>query len=91
MMRQHEHETDFCIVEGNADLVADLLVRRLHRLASEMESEVNRLYRGREAYALAGAAERDIEQVAERLRYMTQTLREVQAARAPRPYLVAAE
>ncbi len=59
----HDRPSDvgFCVVDSNADLIADTLVRRLRETAAEMESEVNRLYRGRNAYDLNAVAKLDLE------------------------------
>lgn len=90
----HERPSDvrFCIVDDNADLIADTLVRRLRESAAEMESHVNRLYRGRRSYALNVPAKLDLEKTVRRLNYMAETLREVQKAQAHGvTYLQAAE
>ena len=47
----HERPSDvgFCVVDSNADLIANTLVRRVRDGSAELESEINRLYRGRNA------------------------------------------
>ncbi|HEY8382015.1 MAG TPA: hypothetical protein VIL09_07700 [Microvirga sp.] len=89
----HDRPSDvgFCVVDSNADLIADTLVRRLRETAAEMESEVNRLYRGRNAYDLNAVAKLDLEKTIKRLTYMAETLREVGGAQRKVAYLQAAE
>ena len=92
MSRERPSSLGFCIVDDNADLIADTLVRRLREAASEMESHVNRLYRGRRSYELNVPAKLDLEKTVRRLNYMAETLREVQNAQAHGvTYLEAAE
>ena len=90
----HERPSDagFCVVDENADLIADALVRRLRESAAEMESHVNRLYRGRNGYDLNAPARRDLEKTLRRLGYMAETLRDIQRAQSGGvTYLQAAE
>ena len=84
-------DAGFCIVDDNADLIATTLVRRLRDAATEMETSVNRLYRGRNAFALPDLARMDLERSIKRLAYMAETLREVQRAQDRAPMLEAAE
>ena len=81
----------FCITDSNADAIADNLVRCIHEAAAEMESHVNRLYRGRQAYGLEDGSRLDLEKAIERLNYMARTLPEVQAEQSRVVYLQAAE
>jgi hypothetical protein len=90
MSKERASEIGFCIDDGNANLVADLLVGRIRAAASEMEAQVNRLYCGRNAVELRAGAQRDIEKTIRRLHDMADTLRDVQAAQGV-VYLQAAE
>jgi len=67
MSKQRASDVGFCIVDTNADLIADTLVRRLRETAAEMESSVNRLYRGRDAYDLNTVSQLDVEKTIRRL------------------------
>jgi hypothetical protein len=89
--RPKASEVGFCVVDGNADFIADHLVRRIHDAAVELESEVNRLYRGRNSYDLNGVARIDLEKAIERLTYMAKSLRDVESAQDKVVYLQAAE
>ena len=81
----------FCVVDGNADRIANALVRRLRATAAAMESEVNRLYRGRNAVDLGDLAMADLDRTIKRLAYMADTLRDVRRAQTRTSYLQAAE
>ena len=63
----------------------------LRETAVDMESEVNRLFRGRNAFELSDGALADVERTIGRLRYMAETLREVERAQRRVAYLQAAE
>ena len=92
MSQDRPSDVGFCVVDSNADLIADTLVRRLRETAAEMESHVNRLYRGRSSYDLNKVAQLDLEKTIKRLNYMAETLRQVQKAQAKGvAYLQAAE
>ncbi len=92
MPLERPSDVGFCVVDSNADLIADSLVRRLRETASEMESHVNRLYRGRNSFELNAVAKLDLEKTVRRLNYMASTLREVETAqRTAVAYLQAAE
>jgi hypothetical protein len=93
MSKERANDVGFCLVDSNADLIADTLVRRLSETAGEMESKVNRLYRGRNAYELNHVAQVDVEKMIHRLQYMAKTLRDVQKAQNEHrvTYLQAAE
>jgi hypothetical protein len=93
MSKQRASDVGFCIADNNADLIADTLVRRLRDTAAEMESNVNRLYRGRNAYDLNTVSQLDLEKTIRRLHYMATTLRDVQRAQNEEhiTYLQAAE
>jgi GTP1/Obg family GTP-binding protein len=92
MSQQRPSDVGFCVVDSNADFIADALVRRLRETAAEMESQVNRLYRGRNSYDLNAVARLDLDKTLKRLSYVTETLREVQKAQADGvTYLQAAE
>lgn len=80
MSRQRASDVGFCVVDDNADLIAETLVRRLRQTAAEMEMEVNRLYRGRHSYALTAVAKTDLDRSIQRLAYLAETLREVRKA-----------
>ncbi len=84
-------EVGFCIVDSNADVIADNLVRRVYDSAVEMESDINRLYRGRNSFDLNAVARIDLRKAAERLAYMAQTLRDIDDAQDHVVYLNAAE
>lgn len=92
MSQERPSDAGFCVVDDNADFIADALVRRLRESAAEMESQVNRLYRGRNGYDLNAVARRDLEKTVRRLGYMAETLRDIQRAQsAGVTYLQAAE
>jgi len=89
--RPSASEVGFCIVHSNADVIADNLVRRVYDSAVEMESDINRLYRGRNSFDLNAVARIDLRKAAERLTYMAQTLRDIDDAQDHVVYLNAAE
>jgi hypothetical protein len=93
MSKERASDIGFCVVDSNADLIADNLVRRLREMAADMESEVNRLYRGRNAYELNAVAQLELEKAIKRLHYMAGTLRDVRKAQNESrvAYLQAAE
>lgn len=91
MSKVRASNVGFCVVDSNADAIANNLVQRIREASAEMESQVNRLYRGRQAYDLKDGAKRDLEKTIERLNYMARTLREVQNEQAQIVYLQAAE
>ena len=92
MPQQRPSNVGFCAVDGNADIIADALVRRLRETAAEMETQVNRLYRGRKSYELNAIAKLDLDKTVKRLRYMAETLREIEKAQADAvTYMQAAE
>jgi hypothetical protein len=91
MSDKNARDAGFCVVDANADPIASTLVRRLRNDAADMESEVNRLYRGRNAFELSDLALADMERTIGRLRYMAETLREVEQAQRRVAYLQAAE
>ena len=84
-------DVGFCVVDGNANVIADNLVHRIREAAIEMESQVNRLYRGRQAYDLEDGTKFDLNKAIEQLNYMVRTLREVQSEQSKVVYLQAAE
>ncbi|MET0531548.1 hypothetical protein [Microvirga sp. P5_D2] len=91
MARMRASDVGFCVVDGNADVIADNLVHRIREAAVEMESQVNRLYRGRHAYDLNTGTKVDLDKAIEQLNYMARTLREVQGEQSKVVYLQAAE
>ena len=91
MSKERASDVGFCVVDSNADVIAENLVHRLRESAVEMESQVNRLYRGRNAYDLNEGARMDLDKVIERLTYMAKTLREVSGTQSKVVYLQAAE
>ena len=91
MSKVRASDVGFCVVDSNADVIADNLIHRIQEAAAEMESQVNRLYRGREAFDLKEGAKLDLEKSIERLNYMVRTLRDVQSVQAEVNYLQAAE
>jgi hypothetical protein len=91
MSKTRPSNVGFCVVDSNADVIADNLIRRIRESTVEMESQVNRLYRGRNSYDLSQGAKLDLEKAIERLNYMARTLREIQAAQSHVMYLQAAE
>ena len=92
MSQERPSDVGFCVVDSNADLIADTLVRRLRETAAEMESQVNRLYRGRNSFELNAVAKLDLEKTMRRLNYVAETLRQVEKAQADSVrYLQAAE
>jgi hypothetical protein len=91
MSQDRASDVGFCVVDSNADLIAETIVRRLRETAIEMERSVNRLHRGRQSFALNEVAQLDLERTIRRLTYMTDTLRGVQAAQKREVYLEAAE
>ena len=91
MPYERPSDVGFCAVDGNADLIANALVRRLRDAAAEMEREANRLFRGRNAIELGDLARADLDRTIKRLAYMADTLRDVQRTQAHRGFLQAAE
>ncbi|MGO4389604.1 hypothetical protein AB4Y85_18965 [Microvirga sp. 2YAF29] len=91
MARMRASDVGFCVVDGNADVIADNLVHRIRETAVEMESQVNRLYRGRQAYDLTDGTKMDLDKAIEQLNYMARTLREIRSEQSKVVYLQAAE
>jgi hypothetical protein len=91
MSKERASDVGFCVVDSNADVIADNLIHRVRESAVEMESQINRLYRGRKAYDLSDGARADLDKLIERLTYMAKTLREVRGAQSSVVYLQAAE
>jgi hypothetical protein len=91
MSKVRASNVGFCVVDSNADVIADNLIHRIREAAGEMESQVNRLYRGRQSYDLTQGAKQDLEKAIERLNYMARTLRDVQSEQNKVVYLQAAE
>jgi hypothetical protein len=91
MPTKNARDVGFCVVDANADPIANTLARRVREAAADMESEVNRLFRGRNAFELSDGALTDIERTIGRLKYMAETLREVERAQRRVAYLQAAE
>ncbi len=91
MSHESASQVGFCLVDSNADLVADTLVRRIRDMAADMETEVNRLYRGRNAYDLNAVAKLDLDKTVKRLNYLAETLRDVQRSQSHVRLMQAAE
>jgi hypothetical protein len=91
MTKVRASDVGFCVVDDNANVIADNLVHRIREAAAEMESQVNRLYRGRRAYDLEEGTKLDLNKAIEQLNYMARTLREVQSEQSKFVYLQAAE
>ncbi|WP_404289761.1 hypothetical protein ACD578_00050 [Microvirga sp. RSM25] len=91
MTKVRASDVGFCVVDDNANDIADNLVHRIREAAAEMESQVNRLYRGRRAYDLEEGTKLDLNKAIEQLNYMARTLREVQSEQSKVVYLQAAE
>lgn len=91
MAKIRASDVGFCVVDDNANVIADNLVHRIREAAAEMESQVNRLYRGRQAYDLEQGAKLDLDKAIEQLTYMARTLREIRSAQSKVVYLQAAE
>lgn len=91
MARMRASDVGFCVVDGNADVIADNLVHRIRETTVEMEAQVNRLYRGRQAYDLADGTKMDLDKAIEQLNYMARTLREIRSEQSKVVYLQAAE
>ena len=91
MAKPRASDVGFCVVDDNANVIADNLVHRIREATAEMESQVNRLYRGRQAYDLEDGAKLDLDRAIEQLTYMARTLREVQGEQSKVVYLQAAE
>ena len=91
MPYERASDVGFCVVDSNADLIANTLARRLREAAAEMESEANRLFRGRNAVELSDLAMIDLDRSIKRLGYIAETLRDVQRAQTHKGYLQAAE
>jgi hypothetical protein len=91
MTKVRASDVGFCVVDDNANVIADNLVHRIREAAVEMESQVNRLYRGRRAYDLEEGTKLDLNKAIEQLNYMARTLREVQSEQSRVVYLQAAE
>ncbi len=91
MAKVRASDVGFCVVDDNANVIADNLVHRIREATAEMESHVNRLYRGRRAYDLEDGAMLDLDKAIEQLTYMARTLREVRNEQSKVVYLQAAE
>ena len=91
MAKVRASDVGFCVVDDNANVIADNLVHRIREASAEMESQINRLYRGRQAYDLEDGAKLDLDRAIEQLTYMARTLREVQSEQSKVVYLQAAE
>jgi len=91
MSKVRASDVGFCVVDSNANVIADSLVHRIREAAVEMEAEVNRLYRGRRAYDLSEGTKSDLDKAIEQLDYMARTLREVYKEQSKVVYLQAAE
>jgi hypothetical protein len=91
MSYESASQVGFCVVDSNADLIADTLVRRIREMTADMETEVNRLYRGRNAYDLNAVAKLDLDKTIKRLNYLSETLRDVQRSQLHVKLLQAAE
>jgi hypothetical protein len=91
MTKVRASDVGFCVVDDNANVIADNLVHRIREAAAEMESQVNRLYRGRRAYDLEEGTKLDLNKAIEQLNYMARTLCEVQSEQSKVVYLQAAE
>jgi len=91
MSKVRASDVGFCVVDDNANVIADNLVHRIREAAVDMESHVNRLYRGRQAYDLNQGTKADLDKAIEQLNYMARTLREVQSEHSKVVYLQAAE
>ena len=91
MAKLRASDVGFCVVDDNANVIADNLVHRIREATVEMESQVNRLYRGRQAYDLEDGAKLDLDRAIEQLTYMARTLRDVQREQSKVVYLQAAE
>jgi len=91
MAKLRASDVGFCVVDDNANVIADNLVHRIREATAEMESQVNRLYRGRQAYDLEDGAKLDLDRAIEQLTYMARTLHDVQREQSKVVYLQAAE
>jgi hypothetical protein len=91
MSKVRASDVGFCVVDSNANVIADNLVHRIHESAVDMESQVNRLYRGRHAYDLEEGTKLDLDKAIERLTYMARTLRDIRNEQTKVVYLQAAE
>ena len=91
MSKVRASDVGFCVVDGNANVIADNLIHRIREATVDMESQVNRLYRGRQAYDLSEGTKADFDKAIEQLTYMARTLREVQSEQSKVVYLQAAE
>ena len=91
MAKLRASDVGFCVVDDNANVIAENLVHRIREATAEMESQVNRLYRGRQAYDLEDGAKLDLDRAIEQLTYMARTLRDVQREQSKVVYLQAAE
>ena len=91
MAKVRASDVGFCVVDDNANVIADNLVHRIREAAAEMESQVNRLYRGRQAYDLEEGTKLDLNKAIEQLNNMARTLREVQGEQTRVVYLQAAD
>ncbi|MBQ0820342.1 hypothetical protein HPT29_021165 [Microvirga terrae] len=91
MAKVRASDVGFCVVDDNANVIADNLVHRIREAAVDMESQVNRLYRGRQAYDLEEGTKLDLDKAIEQLAYMARTLREIRNEQSKVVYLQAAE
>jgi hypothetical protein len=85
-------EVGFCVVDDNADLIAGNLIAQIRELTSGIETRLNRLYKGREAYTLSDGEIRDLTKLAGQFLYFDRTASDILAAQASsEPVLQAAE
>ncbi len=91
MSKVRASDVGFCVVDANANVIADNLIHRIREASVDMESQVNRLYRGRHSYDLSEGTKADLDKAIEQLTYMARTLREIRNEQSKVVYLQAAE
>lgn len=75
-------QVGFCAVDANAGVIASNLVHRASEAAADLESTVNRLFRGRSTYTLSDGDLRELVNLASRFDYLARTARDVLSAQS---------
>lgn len=84
-------EVGFCVMDDNADLIAGNLVAQIRELSASIESKLNRLYKGREAFTLSDGEKQDLMKLAGQFVYFDRTASEIlEAQEASEPVILQA-
>lgn len=76
-------EVGFCVMDDNADLIASNLIAQISEYASMIESRMNRLFKGREAYTLSEGEKQLLIKLSGRLSYLDRTADQILEAQEP--------